>query len=107
MMEQEKPIDGYQKLAGAITVQAVEDFRKSLRHLAIGKGNLDLDIREIRDVIRFVNSKWFTTLTSVDPDIVIKRLQEELEQSGIKKVLGDEGYNQLTSGFNKKGVVEI
>lgn len=107
MMEQERPIDGYQKLAGAITVQAVEDFRKSLRHLARGKGNLDLDIREISDVIRFVNSKWFTTLISVDPNIVIKRLQEELEQSGIEKVLGDERYNQLTSGFNKKGVVEI
>lgn len=106
-MSDESYIYGYQKLAGAITVQAVDDFRKAVNHLARGKGNLELDIREINDVGRFVNSKWFTTLTNIEQSIVIKKLKEMVAQSGIKKVLGDERYNQLTSGFNKKGVVEI
>lgn len=95
MMEQEKYVDGYQKLAGAITVQAITDFRKALKHLAKGKGNLELDIREINEVVKFVNSKWFTTLTSVHPEIVLKKLKEEVDQSGINKILGDGRFNEF------------
>lgn len=87
-MQNEQSIDGYHQLAAAISVQAVTDFRKALKHLAKGKGNLELDIREIKDVIRFVNSKWFKTLTNVQPEIVIQKLKEEVYQSGIRNVLG-------------------
>lgn len=99
-MQNEQPIDGYHKLAAAIAVQAISDFRKSLKHLAKGKGNLELDIREIKDVIRFVNSKWFTTLTNVHPEIVLIKLKEEVNQSGIGKILGQRRYEEfITSTF--------
>lgn len=94
-MEQERPIDGYQKLAGAITVQAITDFRKALKHLAKGKGNLELDIREINEVVQFVNSKWFATLTNVQREIILNKLKEEVKQSGINKILGDGRFNEF------------
>lgn len=103
-MEQEKYVDGYRKLAGAITVQAITDFRKALKHLAKGKGNLELDIHEINEVVQFVNSKWFTTLTNVHPEIVLKKLKEEVEQSGIDKRLISDEYNNILSQFDGEEV---
>lgn len=94
-MEQEKYVDGYQKLATAIVIQAIDDFRKALRHLVKGKGNIDLDIREINDVIHFVNSKWFATLTNVQREIILNKLKEEVKQSGINKILGDGRFNEF------------
>lgn len=104
-MQNEQQMDGYHKLAAAIAVQAISDFRKALKHLANGRGHLELDIREINDVIRFVNSKWFLTLTDVHSEIVIKKLKEEVEDSGIKRTLGDRRYQEFiaqTFQDNKK-----
>lgn len=94
-METETSTDGYHKLAAAIVIQAVDDFRKAIKHLVRGRGNLDLDLKEIDDVIRFVNSKWFTTLTDIEQSIVINKLKEEVAQSGIDKILGPRKYQEF------------
>ncbi len=100
MMNEEKYIDGYQKLAGAITIQAVDDFRKAVKHLAKGKGNLAMDVRVVKEVIAFVKSEWFTTLTNVQPEIVLKKLQEEVDQSGIREIIGNKRYEEfITTTF--------
>lgn len=103
MMNDEAYIDGYQKLAGAITVQAVEDFRKAVKHLAKGKGNLILDMREIKEVIAFVKSEWFGTLTKVDTELILSKLQEEVDQSGIRTIIGNQRYEEfITKTFYSK-----
>lgn len=100
MLDEEKYIDGYRKLAGAITIQAVNDFRKAVKHLTEDKGNPATDVGVIKEVIAFVKSVWFTTLTNVQPEIVLKKLQEEVDQSGIREIIGNKRYGEfITTTF--------
>lgn len=57
--------ENYEKLANAIIMQAVMDYRKT-------------DNVEIKNSIeRFFRSEWFYQLTEVDGEILIKRLKNE------------------------------
>lgn len=58
-------MDPYEKLANAIIMQAAKDYRNT---------NNPSDIASIE---RFFRSDWFSALTSVDPEFLIKRLREE------------------------------
>lgn len=58
-------MDPYEKLANAIIVQAVKDYRNTSSP------------SEIQSIERFFRSEWFSVLTSVDPEFLIKRLREE------------------------------
>lgn len=60
-------MDPYEKLANAIIMQAAKDYRNT---------NNSSDIASIE---RFFRSDWFSVLTSVDPEFLIKRLREERE----------------------------
>lgn len=55
----------YENLANAIVMQAVKDYRKSIRE------------EELKSIERFFRSSWFSVLTSVDPEFLIKNLREE------------------------------
>ncbi|TCT14595.1 hypothetical protein EDC18_10576 [Natranaerovirga pectinivora] len=61
-------MDGYEKLANAIVVQAVKDYR-SAEHSSIR-----------RSIERFFRSQWFQALTSIDGEKLIKDLRRELNQ---------------------------
>ena len=57
--------ENYEKLANAIIVQAVSDFRKS-------------GCYQTRNSIkRFFRSDWFKVLTALDGEMLIKRLEQE------------------------------
>ena len=57
--------ENYEKLANAIIVQAVSDFRKS-------------GCYQTRNSIkRFFRSDWFKVLTDLDGEMLIKRLEQE------------------------------
>lgn len=58
-------MDPYEKLANAIIMQAAKDYRNT--------NNLS----DIASIERFFRSDWFSVLTSVDPEFLIKRLREE------------------------------
>ena len=58
-------MDPYEKLANAIIMQAVKDYRNT--------NNLS----DIASIESFFRSDWFSVLTSVDPEFLIKRLREE------------------------------
>ncbi len=61
-------MDPYQKLANAIVLQAVKDYR------------MTDDERELKEIERFFHSTWFGVLTSVDPDLLISKLRKEKKQ---------------------------
>ena len=61
-------MDPYEELANAIIVQACKDYRLT--------DNED-DLKEIE---RFFHSEWFSVLTSLDPDLLIKKLRKEKRQ---------------------------
>ena len=67
--------DPYERLANAIILQAVADYRVALKKIkAHPKDRKAIDER-------FFRSGWYSQLTSVDGEYLIKRLQDEVRQS--------------------------
>lgn len=58
-------MDPYQELANAIILQAVKDYR------------LHDNERELASIERFFRSGWFSTLTGIDPEMLIAKLRKE------------------------------
>ena len=59
-------IKPYENLANAIILQAVNDYRNTN---SLGKQ---------ADIERFFRSKWFSILTSIDPEFLIAKLNQEV-----------------------------
>jgi hypothetical protein len=57
--------ENYEKLAQAIIIQAVRDYRNSYSY------------QTRCSIERFFRSEWFMVLTTLDGEMLIKRLQEE------------------------------
>ena len=55
----------YEELANAIVLEAVKDYR------------LHDDERELASIERFFRSGWFSTLTSINPEMLISKLRKE------------------------------
>lgn len=72
--------DPYERLANAIVLQAVTDYRVALKKIKANPRNKDA-INEALQIEKFFRSGWYNVLTSVDGEYLIKRLQEEIRQS--------------------------
>ena len=70
-------IDCYEKLANAIVLQAVKDYRLALKRLAKYHRN-ESALYTKREVERFFRSEWYASLTAVEPEMLIKKLKEEV-----------------------------
>ena len=68
----------YISLAEEIIIFAAKDYRKALRVLKKHPNN-ETALRRKNEVERFFRSEWFTVLSKLDPDLLIKRLKEEAE----------------------------
>lgn len=72
--------DPYERLANAIILQAVTDYRVALKKIKVNPRNKDA-INEALQIEKFFRSGWYSVLTSVDGEYLIKKLQEEVRQS--------------------------
>lgn len=70
-------MDAFEKLANAIILQAVKDYRFALKRLAKYPRN-DSALYTKREVECFFHSGLFNFLTSLNPDMLIQQLQEEV-----------------------------
>lgn len=70
-------MDPYEKLANAIILQAVKDYRAAKRKLKRNPRN-HLAQSEVDSIERFFRSDWYSCLTEVDGEMLIKKLQEEV-----------------------------
>ena len=70
-------MDIYEKLANAIILRAVEDYRDAVKRLAGFPHDCDSK-RTKAEVERFFRSGWFSTLTSLDPEMLIEKLTSEV-----------------------------
>jgi hypothetical protein len=70
-------MDAFEKLANAIILQAVKDYRFALKRLAKHPRN-DSALYTKREVEFFFHSGLFNVLTSLNPDMLIQQLQEEV-----------------------------
>ena len=75
-------MENYQKLADAIVLQVVKDYRRYLRKLMKHPGNEDA-IREIKGIDRFFRSAWYRELTKIDGEYLIKQLRAEYPDAKI------------------------
>lgn len=71
-------IDPYEKLANAIILQAVRDYRAANKKLHRRRKNTEAQDTKER-CLRFFRSGWFQTLTTVDAEYLIRRLDQEVE----------------------------
>ncbi len=74
--------DPYERLANAIVLQAVTDYRVALKKIKANPRIKDA-INEALQIEKFFRSGWYSVLTSVDGEYLIKRLQEEIRQSEL------------------------
>ena len=72
--------DPYERLANAIVRQAVSDYRVALKKIKAQPKNREA-ISEALEIEKFVRSGWYSQLTDVDGEYLIRRLQDEIRQS--------------------------
>ena len=72
--------DPYERLANAIILNAVADYRAALKK---GKRNpkSKVAIDEALQIEKFFGSSWYQQLTLVDGEFLIRKLQDEIRQS--------------------------
>ena len=72
--------DPYERLASAIVLQAVSDYRVALKKIKAHPKNREA-ISEALEIEKFFRSGWYSILTDVDGEYLIRRLQDEIRQS--------------------------
>lgn len=71
-------ITNYEDLANAIILQAVKDYRVALKCLKRNPRNKTA-IADKGEIERFFRSDWFSVLTSVDGEMLIRSLNKEVD----------------------------
>lgn len=70
----------YEKLANAIVLQAVSDYRRTLRKVKKNPNNREA-IDGALQIEMFFRSEWYQVLTSVDGEYLIEKLREEVSET--------------------------
>lgn len=68
--------DAYENLANAIILLAVKDYRQALKLLSKNPHSRSA-MTTAKGLERFFRSDWYETLTSVDGEMLIRKLREE------------------------------
>lgn len=68
----------YENLANAIILQAVKDYRMALKSLKVNSRNRTVQADKA-EIERFFRSQWYSALTSVDGEMLIRSLQKEAD----------------------------
>ena len=76
---------GYESLALNIVVQAAKDYRKALRDLRKDPDDFDANVN-MDDCERFFCFFLCETIISVDPEILMKKLQKEAGFDGMQQM---------------------
>ena len=71
-------ITNYENLANAIILQAAKDYRMALKSLKANPRNRTAQADKT-EIERFFRSGWFSVLTSVDGEMLIRSLQMEVD----------------------------
>lgn len=79
MIYEDATRDNWEKLANAIIVTAVKDFRKEYRQL-LKNPKSRMAEAEVASLIRFFTSEYFSSLTSVDGEFLVRKLKSKVEE---------------------------
>ena len=70
---------GCEELANAIVLQACKDYRSAYIRYLRRYGLPDRNDSQLAELERFFRSDWYKTLTSVDGEYLMKRIQDEVK----------------------------
>lgn len=68
--------DPYENLANAIVLSAVEDYRKALKKYSQNPDSKSAKA-EVDSLERFFRSQWYSVLTPVEGEFLIRKLRSE------------------------------
>ena len=68
----------YENLANAIILQAVKDYRMALKSLKANSRNRAAQADKA-EIGRFFRSQWYSALTDVNGEMLIRSLQKEVD----------------------------
>ena len=68
----------YEDLANAIILQAVKDYRIALKSLKANSRNRAAQAHKA-EIERFFRSQWYSALTDVNGEMLIRSLQKEVD----------------------------
>ena len=71
-------MNGYKELANAIIIQAVKDYRKALK--PDDRRCKCYKQERKREVEEFFRSEWFTVLTNISGEMIIRKLRVEVKE---------------------------
>ena len=71
-------MDSYERLANAIVELAVKDYRTALKRVARHPKDRD-GLAVKNECERFFRSGWFGVLTGIDPEMLMRKLQMEVQ----------------------------
>lgn len=72
-------VDPYEALANGIIIQAVKDYKWACIRLKNLRSRKRAEAMQMKDVcLRFFRSQWFGELTEVEPEYLIRKLDEEV-----------------------------
>lgn len=71
-------ITNYENLANAIILQAVKDYRMALKSLKANARNRTARADKA-EIERFFRSQWYSALTDVNGEMLIRSLQKEVD----------------------------
>ena len=69
--------DNWEKLAQAVILQAVEDYRKCRRLVRRKPGQVEAQ-KMIREIEQFFRSRWFYQLSDADGNMILEHLKREV-----------------------------
>jgi len=69
--------ESWEDLANGIIIQAVKDYRNARRRVRTKRDQKGARAT-IREVERFLRSRWYAQLTDLDGEILLERLQKEV-----------------------------
>ena len=75
--------ENYQKLANAIILQAVKDFRPAYRRLKRFPNDRAAQ-STVREITKFFCSDYFSILTDLDGPALLQKIMREMDEKGIK-----------------------
>lgn len=69
--------EAYESLANGVVIQAAKDYRRLSRRLKKNPRNKDA-LREKEILLRFFKSDYFSLLTSVNPKVLVEKIDKEV-----------------------------
>ena len=71
-------MDGYQRLANAVIIEAAKDFRAAYRRMKRFPNDTRAQA-EVREITKFFCSEWFEVLSDADGPTLLRRMMEEID----------------------------